>query len=412
MPPKETNYQHYGNTPPTMTTLDFMITDDCPTLEFSEHNNTTNITNSIIDAASQVFKLSSSQLHKTKSKCWWNLDCKKALQKKNNLFRIFSRNPTEENLVAYKHSKARARYIVKQAKRDSFKKMIEPLNYKSTASFKSEFGTDPDVGVVAPGRVNLIGEHTDYNEGFVFPMALPLVTILVGRKSLEKEKIRIKTLSRNVSDSSLIEFIIPSDVRTMQPSDSSWVNYVKGVVANFHTHAPGFDAVVVSSVPLGGGLSSSAALEVATYTFLEAITGSFAKSPADKALACQKAEHEFAKVPCGIMDQFISTMGAEGSALLIDCRSLKSTLFPLKNPLVSIVIINSNVKHALTGSEYPARRNQCHSAAKLMKKNKFENEMDEEMRKRVHHVITEIERTERKQLLLWRRKTLHSLEDL
>ncbi|KAL7638683.1 UNVERIFIED_CONTAM: hypothetical protein RMT77_011255 [Armadillidium vulgare] len=283
---------------------------------------------------------------------------------------------------------------------------VEELLKEAQTSFKSEFGTDPDVGVVAPGRVNLIGEHTDYNEGFVFPMALPLVTILVGRKSSEKEKIRIKTLSRNVSDSSLIEFIIPSDVCTMQPSDSSWVNYVKGLVANFHTHAPGFDAVVVSSVPLGGGLSSSAALEVATYTFLEAITGSFAKSPADKALACQKAEHEFAKVPCGIMDQFISTMGAEGSALLIDCRSLKSTLFPLKNPLVSIVIINSNVKHALTGSEYPARRNQCHSAAKLMKKNslreatledleKFENEMDEEMRKRVHHVITEIERTEK-----------------
>ncbi|KAB7495369.1 Galactokinase [Armadillidium nasatum] len=154
---------------------------------------------------------------------------------------------------------------------------VEELLKEAQTSFKSEFGTDPDVGVVAPGRVNLIGEHTDYNEGFVFPMALPLVTILVGRKSSEKGKIRIKTLSRNVSNSSLIEIIIPSDVRTMQPSDSSWVNYVKGVVANFHTHAPGFDAVVVSSVPLGGGLSSSAALEVATYTFLEAITGSFAK---------------------------------------------------------------------------------------------------------------------------------------
>ncbi|XP_009578263.1 PREDICTED: galactokinase, partial [Fulmarus glacialis] len=124
---------------------------------------------------------------------------------------------------------------------------------------------------------------------------------------------------------------------------------------------PGFSAVIASDIPLGGGLSSSAALEVATYTFLQQLCPDDGDLAA-KALACQKAEHTFAGMPCGIMDQFISVMGKEGHALLIDCRSLETILVPLTDASLAVLITNSNVRHALTGSEYPTRRRQCEEA--------------------------------------------------
>ena len=140
-----------------------------------------------------------------------------------------------------------------------------------------------------------------------------------------------------------------------------WANYFRGVIANFHEKVPSFDAVIVTSVPLGGGVSSSASLEVATYTFLEALTGNLAKSKISKALACQKAEHDFAGMPCGIMDQFISAMASEGCALKIDCRSSEAENVYIEGgsegeeDSVAFFITNSNVKHELTGSEYPTR---------------------------------------------------------
>ena len=127
----------------------------------------------------------------------------------------------------------------------------------------------------------------------------------------------------------------------------------------------GFDALIHSNVPLGGGLSSSAALEVATATLLEIITGK-KLDPVEKALLCQKAEHDYAGMPCGIMDQFISVMGRENHVLLLDCRSRKPELVPMTDASVAVLIINTNVKHELTGSEYPARRKQCETAAKIL----------------------------------------------
>ena len=131
-------------------------------------------------------------------------------------------------------------------------------------------------------------------------------------------------------------------------------------MANFHEKLPAFEAVIVTSVPLGGGVSSSASLEVATYTFLEALTESTASSKVSKALACQKAEHDFAGMPCGIMDQFVSTMATSGCALKIDCRSSEAENVPIaaagdNDDGVAFFITNSNVKHELTGSEYPTR---------------------------------------------------------
>ena len=148
----------------------------------------------------------------------------------------------------------------------------------------------------------------------------------------------------------------------------AWANYPAGVIAGFLARGMnpgGFDALIHSTVPLGGGLSSSAALEVATATLLEVITGRNL-DPVEKALLCQKAEHEYAGVPCGIMDQFISVMGREDHLLLLDCRSRKTELVPMSDPSVALLIINTNVKHELAGGEYAKRRDQCEAAAKIL----------------------------------------------
>jgi galactokinase len=184
------------------------------------------------------------------------------------------------------------------------------------------------------------------------------------------------------------------------------MNYPAGVVAGFIARGlnPGsFDALIHSNVPLGAGLSSSAALEVATATLLEAITDR-KLDPVEKALLCQKAEHDFAGMPCGIMDQFISVMGRENHVLLLDCRSLKPELVPMTDPSVAVLIVNTNVKHELTGSEYPARRKQCETAATILgvpslrdaTPDAFEfakGKMDKVVFRRARHVIGETGRT-------------------
>ncbi|KAF4517285.1 hypothetical protein B566_EDAN008619 [Ephemera danica] len=261
---------------------------------------------------------------------------------------------------------------------------VTALLDKAREAFLAEFpgGQQPNVAACAPGRVNLIGEHTDYNDGFVLPMALPMVTIMLGRRT-GTDTCRVVTTVQEADEPRRVEFPTPASHAVLPGSSPRWANYVKGVVANFH--APnaicGFDAVIVTTVPLGGGLSSSASLEVATYTFLEALTQQPCKLLTDKALACQKAEHDFAGVPCGIMDQFISVMGKQGNALLIDC------------------------------SEYPVRRRQCEEAARTIKRESlrtvtmeeltaFEKRLDATIYRRAKHVVGEIRRTEQAAIAL------------
>ncbi|KAK4320088.1 hypothetical protein Pmani_009027 [Petrolisthes manimaculis] len=283
---------------------------------------------------------------------------------------------------------------------------VTSLVSEAQTAFTNTYGGVAAVAVSAPGRVNIIGEHTDYNDGFVFPMALPLVTVIVGNKT-ESGMCRVQTLT-NMADRPLqVQFEAPTPSSSqLTPSSPTWANYVKGVVAYFPGLVSGFDAVVTTSVPLGGGLSSSASLEVATYTFLEALTAATKPtSLKEKALVCQKAEHKFANVPCGIMDQFISTMGKKGNALLIDCRSLESTLVPLSDPAIALVITNSNVRHSLSGTEYPTRRRQCYQAATTLGKDslrdatlsdleKYKGSLSEEVYMRARHAISEIQRTQ------------------
>ncbi|KAI0210734.1 Galactokinase [Lamellibrachia satsuma] len=284
----------------------------------------------------------------------------------------------------------------------SFQNVAELLQNAKKA-FNKQFQCPPTHAACAPGRVNLIGEHTDYNDGFVLPMALPLVTLVVGNKT-DTGMCRVLTTSP-VDGLSYVEFPINSSQEPLAPGKPSWANYVKGVIASYQGPQVSFDAVIMSSIPLGGGLSSSAALEVSTYTFLEAISPS--KTPVSdrqKALDCQKAEHTFAGMPCGIMDQFISVMGKTGHALLIDCRSMEGQLVPLQDQKVAVLITNSNVKHELSSSEYPVRREQCEKAALALGKKKLRDasmaqleaaeDLDPLVFRRARHVIGEIQRCE------------------
>jgi len=266
--------------------------------------------------------------------------------------------------------------------------------------FAKVYGGEPQWIAAAPGRVNLIGEHTDYNDGFVMPMAIERYTVIAAAPARDAGRITLRSTANHEV------FTIELGAALKPLGKGKWANYAVGVVAGFLAYGlrlEGFDALVHSNVPLGGGLSSSAALEVATATLLEAITG-HTLVPVDKALLCQKAEHEFAGMPCGIMDQFVSVMGQEDQLLLLDCRTRKTELVPLTDPAVEVLIINTNVKHELTGSEYSARRKQCETAAKalgvvslrdatLETLEQGRTKMEEVVYRRARHVISEIQRT-------------------
>lgn len=241
---------------------------------------------------------------------------------------------------------------------------------QAISRFKEEFSCDPTVGVFAPGRVNLIGEHVDYVHGFVMPFCLPFRTIIVGCKAPPSAAGRSTIVTCNIcGDDSRTSFTIDDSLCKGQPA---WANYVKGTIAQYLADLPtgcAFNCTIYSDVPIGAGLSSSAALEVATATFLEQLysipTADKQKSGVRKALRCQQAEHTFADMPCGVMDQYVSALGQANNLLLLDCRTNTFELItmggePADKPV--LLVCNSNVKHTLSGSEYPDRVRQCAEA--------------------------------------------------
>ncbi len=271
--------------------------------------------------------------------------------------------------------------------------------------FVDKFGNDsrPLIKVRAPGRVNLIGEHTDYNDGYVFPMALTRNTTILA-KAREDGTVRLASSI----EPQIVEFSIDAPVKKEAPK---WSAYPRGVAEALRQKKllkTGMDALVYTDVPLGGGLSSSASFEVASGLAL--LTVNRAKmSLSDLALACQWAEHQYAGVPCGIMDQYISAMGVKGHAMLLDCRDLTPRQIPLDNSQVEFLIVNSNVKHELVQGEYTARRNQCQRAVELISRSfptvkalrdvsmtmleECRLELDPVVFRRAKHVITENQRT-------------------
>jgi galactokinase len=264
--------------------------------------------------------------------------------------------------------------------------------------FSDRFGSEPTHLVWAPGRVNLIGEHTDYNGGFVLPMATEAGLALAARRRSDR---KVHVASRMMGES--FELSLDEPIAKDSPR---WSLYVRGVLAGLLARGvalPGFDALITGNLPPGSGLSSSAALEVGTAT-LGAALADAALEPLEMALLCQQAEHDFAGVPCGIMDQFAVVFARPGHLLLLDCRSLRTEPVALAGDDVAVLVINSMVRHELAGGEYAVRRRQCQEAAALLGAESLRDATAAQVRtawgrlpdvlfRRALHVTTENDRT-------------------
>lgn len=274
------------------------------------------------------------------------------------------------------------------------------LQQQLTAIFSREFGRAPTQLFSAPGRVNLIGEHTDYNDGFVLPCAIQFETVLAT--ALQPDSRQIRIYAADYQELHIID--LTTEVTPV--ATPRWANYVRGVVAGLLQRGlqlPGCDLVVGGNVPQGAGLSSSASLEMVLGLGLSTLAGS-PLSPTDNALNGQQAEHQFAGCQCGIMDQLVSAAGQAGQALLLDCRSLEYQTVPMPATL-QVLIIHSNVKRGLVDSAYNERRQQCEAAAQffgvkalrdvtLQQLEAARSQLDPLIFARARHVISENNRTE------------------
>lgn len=269
------------------------------------------------------------------------------------------------------------------------------------SSFEARYGTPPTALVRAPGRVNLIGEHTDYNEGFVLPMAIDRC-VWIASRAVPEDRVRLYSL--NFDEEGAFDLDVGSP-----PAGGAgagrWIEYVKGVAWALRDrgHAlRGWDGVVAGDVPIGAGLSSSAALEMAvarTFTFASDLTW----NPAAMACVAQKAENGWIGVNCGIMDQMICATGRRDHAVLLDCRTLEGTHVPLP-PDTVVVALDTGTARRLADSAFNERRTQCEAAAahfgvvalRDLDNDRFSAEsgaLDEVTRRRVRHVIGENGRT-------------------
>lgn len=267
--------------------------------------------------------------------------------------------------------------------------------------FAEIFGAEPAAVVRAPGRVNLIGEHTDYNDGYVLPVAIDR-SILVAASPRDDRQVIIHTLDFGES----VTFSL-DDIEHDQAQ--AWSNYQRGVAYFLEEQGfklPGLNAVIVGDVPIGSGLSSSAAIEVSMAYTWQVLAG-FELSRVQLALLCQRAENEFVGINCGIMDQFVSALGQRDHALLIDCRSLYHQPVPLPTG-AAIIVADTMKRRGLVDSEYNARRRECEEGVRILQRYlpqvqalrdvstdqfvEYEGQLPENVRKRCRHIIYENER--------------------
>ena len=269
-------------------------------------------------------------------------------------------------------------------------------------SFRQLYGTEPRL-FSAPGRINLIGEHTDYNEGFVLAMAANRRTY-VAAATRDDRLVRVH--SSNLGEQS--EFDLDYMAQSGRPQ---WLSYVEGVARILEEKGfrlKGADIDISSEIPLGAGLSSSAALEVSAGFALLKLAGADIDLM-QLALSAQTAEHLFAGTACGLMDQLTATYGVANHAMLIDCRSLERELVDMNVQNMTVVICDTGVKHELAGSAYNERRQQCEQAVKMLQEQnhglrslrdvtladfeKHKERLPETLRRRARHVVSENERT-------------------
>jgi galactokinase len=266
--------------------------------------------------------------------------------------------------------------------------------------FQNLFHTRPQI-FRAPGRVNLIGEHTDYNDGFVMPMAIAFYTRIAAAR-------RDDRMLEAYSDHFDEKISLSLDALSGPPT-RHWSDFIRGVAATLqdagHT-LPGANLVIHGEIPLGAGLSSSASLEVSLALALTSVAG-IALPRLDLVKLCQSAEHKYVGTRCGIMDQFIAVFGAAGNALMLDCRSLDYQLLPIPKDL-SVVVCNSMVRHELASGEYNRRRADCEAGVKLLQPflptiralrdvsvddlEKYKHALPEIVYRRCRHVVTENQR--------------------
>ena len=278
--------------------------------------------------------------------------------------------------------------------------MFSPVDLRN--SFYQLYGTEPRL-FSAPGRVNLIGEHTDYNDGFVLPLAANKRTLVAAAPRDDR---MIQVHSFNVDDCG--KFDLDSQP---QPTKKSWVKYVEGVARELEKGGwklKGADLAISSDVPIGGGLSSSAALEVSVGFALLKLAGCEVDLM-KLALAAQSAEHQFVGTKSGLMDQLTTVFGVRTHALLIDCRTLARTLLPLNIGEMVIVVCDTGVKHNLATSAYNQRRNECEKALAILRAHNsqivslrdvaaadlesYRQELPDTLYRRCRHVVSENERT-------------------
>lgn len=274
------------------------------------------------------------------------------------------------------------------------------LQERVRRQFEVLYRRPPALFAIAPGRVNVIGEHVDYNGGWVLPAALDRCLVMAVAPR-DDERVRLATAD--------FEGGLEFDGRDLAPGRATdWSRYVRGVMAGLAQAGypvPGFDACIASSIPVGGGLSSSAALEAATALAGLALTGATMDRFA-LAKLCQRAEHDYAGVPCGIMDQAAVLCCEEGHLLLLDCETETFVQTPLPNADWSLLIVNSGVSHELASGEYARRRSACEQAARRLRVPSLRHiepaaldealahpGLTEEMRRCVRHVVTESQRT-------------------
>jgi galactokinase len=256
-------------------------------------------------------------------------------------------------------------------------------------AYRHHFSTDAPVRLFyAPGRVNLIGEHTDYNDGFVLPMAIHRGTWVAG----EPQANRILTI-HSVNQDETVQFDLD---QPEAPDKGHWANYVLGMALTLDqpdTPLRGANLTIYGNVPPGAGLSSSASLECSTGYALLALSG-YPVDPIQLALSGQATEHRYVGTQCGIMDQFIASLGQAGHALLIDCQSLEAEPVPLELNDCSILLCDSKVKHSLADSAYNRRRLECRTGVELLQSVHPDirslRDVDEAMFETSKHVITEI----------------------
>lgn len=242
---------------------------------------------------------------------------------------------------------------------------IPSLALRVQAKFQDVFGSREHLTVRSPGRVNLIGEHTDYNHGFVLPAAInKAIYMVVSRRNDDELHIVSFDLDRSYT----------GHVKRLEPSGYHWPDYVLGVVQQLQALGKavgGFNCVFGGDIPLGAGMSSSAALECATAYSLNELFG-LGLDPMTMVKLSQKAENVFVGVQCGIMDQFASMFGRKDHVIRLDCQSLEYTYFPFRTDGIRIVLLDSNVKHSLASSEYNTRRRQCEAGVGLVQQHHSE----------------------------------------